>query len=38
MNLSALGINGQQEIVEYVIELYDMWIDLKVDELLNASS
>ena len=32
MNLSELGKNGQQEIVENVIELHDMWNALKVGE------
>ena len=38
MNLGEVSKNGQLKIVENVIELYDMWNDLKEDELPKESS
>ena len=38
MNLGKLRENGQLKIVENVNELYDMWNDLKEDELPKESS
>ena len=33
MNLGELGKNGQLKIVENINDLYDIWNDLKEDEL-----
>ena len=33
MNLGEIGENGQLKIVQNVNELYDIWQDLKEDEL-----
>ena len=33
MNLGEIGKNGQLKIVQNVKELYDIWQDLKEDEL-----
>ena len=33
MNLGEIGENGQLKIVQNVNELYDIWKDLKEDEL-----
>ena len=38
MNLGELAENGQLKIVENVNELYDIWDDIKEDELLKESS
>ena len=38
MNLGEIGKNGQLKVVENVNELYDMWNELKEDELLTDSS
>ena len=37
MNLGELGENGQLKVVENVNELYDMWKDLKKDEIPKGS-
>ena len=38
MNLGEIGENGQLKIVQNVNELYDIWQDLKEDELPKESS
>ena len=38
MNLGELAENGQLKIVENVNELYDIWDDIKEDELLKEPS
>ena len=38
MNLGEIGENGQLKIVQNVNELYDVWQDLKEDELPNENS
>ena len=38
MNLGEVEKNGQFKVVENVYELYDMWNELKEDELLTDSS
>ena len=38
MNLGEIGENGQLKIVQNVNELYDVWQDLKEDELLKENS
>ena len=37
MNLGELGENGQLKIVENVKELYDIWNDIKEDDLKRSS-
>ena len=38
MNLGEIGENGQLKIVQNVNELYDIWQDLREDELPKESS
>ena len=38
MNLVEIGENGQLKIVQNVNELYDVWQDLKEDELPKENS
>ena len=38
MNLGEIGENGQLKIVQNVNELYDVWQDLKGDELPKENS
>ena len=38
MNLGEIGKDGQLKIAENVNELYDIWNDLKEDELVTESS
>ena len=38
MNLGEIGKDGQLKIVENVNELYDIWNELKEDELATDSS
>ena len=38
MNLSEIGKYGQLKIVENVNELYDIWKDIKEDDLPKESS
>ena len=38
MNLEEIGENGQLKIVQNVNELYDIWQDLKEDELPKENS
>ena len=38
MNLGEIGENGQLKIVQNVNELYDIWQDLKEDELPKENS
>ena len=38
MNLGEIGENGQLKIVQNVNELYDVWQDLKEDELPKENS
>ena len=38
MNLGEIGKNGQLKIVENVNKLYDIWKDIKEDELPKESS
>ena len=37
MNLGEINENGQLNIVENVNELYDIWNDIKEDELKESS-
>ena len=37
MNLGEINENGQLKIVENVNELYDIWNDIKEDELKESS-
>ena len=37
MNLGEMNENGQLKIVENVNELYDIWNDIKEDELKESS-
>ena len=38
MNLGEIGKDGQLKIVENVIEFYDIWNELKEDELVTDCS
>ena len=38
MNLGEIGENGQLKIVQNVNEFYDVWHDLKEDELPKENS
>ena len=38
MNLGEIGENGQLKIVQNINELYDIWQDLKEDELPKENS
>ena len=38
MNLGEIGGNGQLKILQNINELYDVWHDLKEDELPNENS
>ena len=38
MNLGEIGENGNLKIVEIVIELYDIWQELKEDEKLKENT
>ena len=38
MNLGEIGKDGQLKIEENVSELYDIWNELKEDELVSGSS
>ena len=38
MNLGEIGKDGQLKIVENINELYDIWNDLREDELVTDSS
>ena len=37
MNLGEINENGQLKVVENVNELYDIWNDIKEDELKESS-
>ena len=38
MNLGEIGENGKLKIVQNVNELYDIWQDLKEDEMPKGNS
>ena len=38
MNLGEIGKDGQLKIVQNVNELYDIWNELKEDEIVTDSS
>ena len=38
MNVGEIGKNGQLKIVENVSKMYDIWKDIKEDEVGNESS